>query len=845
MDQAVIRRRKLLYIGLPFLLLVLYLVLIPVPSVNRIYIQGNLAFLAEGYDFTILRISPRDRITRLSSVTFGFTVSDLAVASSYAYVITSEGVVHILDIVDPSNPKRLVEFATAGVPESIAVSGTTFFIADQIGNLHILNVDRPTSPFRKGVISDLDEVSDVAVAGNFVYVARGGQGLDIYDISNLAEPLRLGQYNPGRYIQKVTLQKITSPNGGETTNGILILDENVVQIVDLANPQQPLLLNSFDFGREKIEQVQMRDRNLLVAQRRGGLLISRINNAGQLDEPVKITASRNILGFARIDDTVYLATGFDGLQVFDMTELDSIYRAGAGYSRSWGHKLRITLSVMIFLLLWLGFFSQFVLPVRTFYQRQKIFDRLILFLLGKHGPAIFVQNGRKIERSGESERKGPGVIWMDTASAGVIRTATKFKEAIGPGVHFTKKGESLAGPIDLHTQVDSLGPFEEDKPFEKRTDDQSEEAYKQVQNRRKMTSALTRDGIEVIPNIRIVFRVNTEPATGDESGSRFGYRTGILRREKEKEEKDKESIFRAISGEGIDPTMPGDTPRHRIAWNQLPGRLAVDVWREYVAKFTLDELFIPTREFPSKPLLPPASNPQETKSQNGQVHAAETIKATRSDLTEMLHVINDLITRFADWVEGKKPDAAETPKDDIEAGTAPITNDNSETRKQTALQVINQMVKNRLTQPEVEILDNSGTPKPGTIHSREYDLLCERGLKVVSVSVSNLRFNEFVERHLIEQWKANWYNNAKAEREQIERHRRYVELRGEEEGITEYVHGLARHIVSRKPANIREMLRALLMCTRLTIVRDNQLQYRMSAERQDIEELLQWVENNT
>ena len=51
-----------------------------------------------------------------------------------------------------------------------------------------------------------------------------------------------------------------------------------------------------------------------------------------------------------------------------------------------------------FLLLWMAFFAQFVLPVHTFRDRQKIFDRLITNLFGGHGPAMFIRNGELIKR---------------------------------------------------------------------------------------------------------------------------------------------------------------------------------------------------------------------------------------------------------------------------------------------------------------------------------------------------------------------------------------------------------------------------------------------------------------
>src|SRR5215203_4313820 len=59
------------------------------------------------------------------------------------------------------------------------------------------------------------------------------------------------------------------------------------------------------------------------------------------------------------------------------------------------------------LVVWIAFFAQFVLPVRTVLDRQKIFDRLITYLSGGHGPAMFIENGIIKEHSGERLKRGP------------------------------------------------------------------------------------------------------------------------------------------------------------------------------------------------------------------------------------------------------------------------------------------------------------------------------------------------------------------------------------------------------------------------------------------------------
>lgn len=370
--------------------------------------------------------------------------------------------------------------------------------------------------------------------------------------------------------------------------------------------------------------------------------------------------------------------------------------------------------------------------------------------------------------------------------------------------------------------------------------DQTEkDTYDKIQKQRNEVSALTRDGIEVVPKISVTFRVDTMPAEGDQQpGSRFGYRIGTSTIDKKNEAKDKEAIYKAITGEGINPNAPTETPRHRVAWNHLPILLAVDVWREYVAKFTLDELFTATQEVP--PSLP--AWPQPTDEEVAKLTEAVQVGAKQEPLQDafesILRELNKIIATWLDPLESKKTNEDQKPK--TESYSTPGA---AEPSKKTGLQVINEMVKARLTLPYVEELDSTGHRTGIPRESFEYQLLSDRGLKVLSASISNPRVDDFMEKQLISQWTASWLNNAKAERDRIDRKRGFVEIQAQEQGMNEYVHALARYIIKLRPSRIKETIKALLTYTRLMIVRNNQLRQRMSTEREEIEEILQAMEN--
>ena len=495
----------------------------------------------------------------------------------------------------------------------------------------------------------------------------------------------------------------------------------------------------------------------------------------------------------------------------------------------------------LLLVFWLAFFAQFVLPVRTFSDRWRIFGRLIRYLFGSHGPALFIENGKIKEHSGERMKRGPGVLWLDSASAAVTRTAVSIMQTVGPGVHFTESYEYIAGTVDLHVQSQVIGPKETDRPFEEKRDEQSKEEWDQVQDRRKQVSALTRDGIEVIPNISVSFRVKTGFPKEGQPGSRFGYRTGVTKRDRLNEREDQEAIRRAILGEGINPIAVQESPRRRVAWNELPGSLAVDVWREYAAKFTLDQLFQPEQLVPPPPPHIPQPTEEEIDPLSQPIQISGDRRVMQNNVARMLREMNLLMSRTIRALEGKKTDG----RDKRTFVPPPFTTQmrgKKELQKKTALQVINEMVIARLTHPEVDVLDDNGVRGQGTVESMEYQLLQERGIEVQRVSIGNLRFNPTIEETIISRWSTTWLLNSRLESDQVERKRNLVETAGHEQAIRQYADFLSKDLMQKRPVGIKETLKTLLLRTRTLIMNNPQLRQRMSEEQQDLEEIIRWIE---
>ena len=225
------------------------------------------------------------------------------------------------------------------------------------------------------------------------------------------------------------------------------------------------------------------------------------------------------------------------------------------------------------------FFSQFVLPIQNPKYRQDIFERVRDFGSGHRGPALFVKNGRVIMHEGEASKRGPGLIVLDTASALVLRTDTEIMDTVGPGIKFTRGNEYIAGSVDLRSQWHFIGPLATDQPFLNPVPISSPKEYNETQSRRHQTSGLTRDGFEVSPTISIKFSIK-RPAERQSSESGVTSYYGF----------DAEAVRNAITREVIQLGASKDT-KIRMEWNKLPAHLVVNIWREYIRKFKLNDLF--------------------------------------------------------------------------------------------------------------------------------------------------------------------------------------------------------------------------------------------------------------
>jgi regulator of protease activity HflC (stomatin/prohibitin superfamily) len=527
-------------------------------------VQGGVAYLADSIGLQTVNVEDVQNPFGLGELGTPSRANAVFVEKDFAYVMDNVFGLHIADVSDPTAIQSLSSHQTTGTGQDIFVAGNYAYIADGEAGLMIVNVADPLDPKTASVIDQFQNANSVIVLGDFAYLADGSNGLWIIDVSKPVAPETIAFVDtPG------TALDIES-------SGIYLFiadGEAGVQVVYILNPNNPALVGGVELEGYSLD--------LDVDWRQGeeGIPGSFFVYVAKGDRGLEILgADKNI------------AAGITGLyETPGMAPLRQVVEDGfpivssPGKDKSARTVRQILFDVFVIgilgLLIWLGFFAQFLLPLKSLKERRTAFNRLLRYLIRMHGPAIRIENGKVVQSHGEGGRIDPGVILLDTASAAMLRTKSAFNRAIGPGVVFTDGEEFLhQETIDLHTLVrplPPLGPLPSDDPFspwKKRKEDEKE--HQARQNRRKETSGFTRDGVEIVTNILAVVKLKSLPGQG---GTRYGFNS--------------QSVRMAITREGVVPNGLRNIP-----WNEVPAYLAVDVWREYLAKFTLIELFTSQNE---------------------------------------------------------------------------------------------------------------------------------------------------------------------------------------------------------------------------------------------------------
>jgi hypothetical protein len=231
-------------------------------------------------------------------------------------------------------------------------------------------------------------------------------------------------------------------------------------------------------------------------------------------------------------------------------------------------------------------YSQFIVPINSIHERIQIFKHILLHLVGMHGVPHRIENGALYPKNPDPNRKGPTIILVDTASVGIVQDGSNEIHPIGPGIHFLQSKSRVIDTAALFPQQHTIGPFPGEDPFAP-FDPQIEEnrAFDDRQSRRLTTTARTRDGIEICPTFIVQFGFDPGPAHQRNRAIGFGLNKAAGPGPTEFGYNPL-SITKALINHRTEKSFS-----HSTEWRWIPIRLTIDLWREYIGRFTFTQLF--------------------------------------------------------------------------------------------------------------------------------------------------------------------------------------------------------------------------------------------------------------
>ena len=198
-------------------------------AVAAVAVQGEYAFLGEGFSLTVLDASnPAMLIAVGRSSALPDLIQDIAIAGDYAYVVAKEAGLYVLDISNPRKPSVAASLDTPGEAYGVTIRGATAFIADGGAGLRIVDITNPESP---QALDTAGKTYQVAVAGALAYLADG-KYLRTVDISDLTAPVERGTHTE---LWSVWYAGVAAAGKyAYVTDGLALL------ILDMTNPVAPV-----------------------------------------------------------------------------------------------------------------------------------------------------------------------------------------------------------------------------------------------------------------------------------------------------------------------------------------------------------------------------------------------------------------------------------------------------------------------------------------------------------------------------------------------------------------------------------------------------------------------------
>jgi uncharacterized secreted protein with C-terminal beta-propeller domain len=239
---------------------------------DTVEIRGSHAFVAGGHTLTILDLSDPSSPKKAAEYAFPEQIWSFRLIGPHAYVAANFFGLGILDISNPAAPKLRASFKTPGQAKGVALVGTTAFVADHMSGIDVIDLASLDKPTLRGSFFVDGYARDVAASSRFAFAIDAPTGLYALDPARPGVDEAVGQVQSAAAPQMIEVME----QGGRVI--ACLVGGGALQLYDVTDPAKPVHLSSFKTPSGRPARIALDGARGYVADGREGVQIVDLSN---------------------------------------------------------------------------------------------------------------------------------------------------------------------------------------------------------------------------------------------------------------------------------------------------------------------------------------------------------------------------------------------------------------------------------------------------------------------------------------------------------------------------------------------------------------------------------------
>jgi hypothetical protein len=241
-------------------------------AADTVEIRGSHVFVAGGRTLTILDLSDPSSPKKAAEYAFPEQIWSFRLVGPYAYVAANFSGLGILDISNPAAPKLRALFKTPGQAKGVALVGTTAFVADHMSGIDVIDLASLDKPTLRGSFFVDGYARDVAASSRYAFAVDAPTGLYALDPARSGTDEALGQVQSAAAPQMIEVME----QGGRVI--ACLVGGGALQLYDVTDPAKPVHLTSFKTPSGRPARIALDGARGYVADGREGVQIVDLSN---------------------------------------------------------------------------------------------------------------------------------------------------------------------------------------------------------------------------------------------------------------------------------------------------------------------------------------------------------------------------------------------------------------------------------------------------------------------------------------------------------------------------------------------------------------------------------------